>query len=201
MTTWWHTERLAAVRAALEGVESLVDLGCGSGDLLIPLAQEGRIARLAGLEADADALVRARARLAGLPEAAQARVTLAEGSLLAPPPALCGFDAAAMVEVLEHLDPSRLSVMEEAVFGRIDPRLLVLTTPNAEFNALLGVPPGRMRHPGHRFEWNRAKFRSWAKGAAARWGRGVAFHDVGGAHPELGGSSQMAVFRRDQPSE
>ncbi|PKP83989.1 MAG: methyltransferase type 12 [Alphaproteobacteria bacterium HGW-Alphaproteobacteria-2] len=180
MTTWWHTERLAAVRAALEGVESLVDLGCGSGDLLIPLAQEGRIARLAGLEADADALVRARARLAGLPEAAQARVTLAEGSLLAPPPALCGFDAAAMVEVLE---------------------LLVLTTPNAEFNALLGVPPGRMRHPGHRFEWNRAKFRSWAKGAAARWGRGVAFHDVGGAHPELGGSSQMAVFRRDQPSE
>ncbi len=201
MTTWWHEERLAAVRAALDGVESLLDLGCGAGDLLIPLAQEGGIARLAGLETDAAALARARARLARLPEAVQARVTLAEGSLLAPPPALCGFDAAVMVEVLEHLDPSRLSAMEEAVFGRIDPRLLVLTTPNAEFNALLGVPPGRMRHPGHRFEWGRAKFRAWAEGAAARWGRQVAFADIGGAHPALGGASQMAVFRRAQPSE
>lgn len=201
MTTWWHAERLAAVRAALEGVESLLDLGCGSGDLLVPLAQEGRIERLAGLEADSEALGRARTRLAGLPAAAQARVTLAEGSLLAPPPALRGFEAAAMVEVLEHLDPSRLSAMEEAVFGRIDPRILVLTTPNAEFNGLLGVPPGRMRHPGHRFEWTRAKFRTWAKGAAARWGRAVSFCDVGGAHPDLGGSSQMAVFRRAQPSE
>lgn len=196
MTTWWHQQRLAAVRAVLDrhAPASLIDLGSGTGDLLIPLAEEGRIARLAGLEPDAARNARAEARRAALDAAARDRVSFTTGSLFDPPPGLRGFAAAVMVEVIEHLDPGRLSAMERAVLGQLDPGLLVLTTPNAEFNTLLGVPPGRFRHPDHRFEWGRARFRAWAAGVAQRWRREVCCHDIGGAHPDLGGASQMAVF-------
>jgi len=190
---------MAAVRAVLAAgwVRSVADLGCGSGDLLIPLAQTGNHDRLAGLEPDPDALDRLRARLAALPEAARARVTLHQGSLLDPPRALARADAAVMVEVIEHIDPGRLAAVERGLFARIDPKLAIVTTPNAEFNPLLGMPAHRFRHPGHRFEWTRARFRDWAGGAARRWGREVEFRDIGGAHPELGGASQMAVFRSE----
>lgn len=203
MTTWLHEDRLAAVREVLaaEGARSVADLGCGSGDLLIPLALTGDHERLAGLEPDRDALDRLRGRLARLPEDLRARVTLHEGSLLDPPQALVGVDAAVMVEVIEHIDPARLSAVERGIFARIDPRLLIVTTPNAEFNPLLGVPARRFRHPDHRFEWTRARFRDWAHGAARRWGRDVAFRDIGGAHPDLGGASQMAVFRIQTPQQ
>ena len=73
---------------------------------------------------------------------------------------------------------------------------MVLTTPNAEFNPLLGVPAHRRRHRDHRFEWTRAQFRDWC--ARAVRGKGYDFEttDIAGAHPELGGASQMAVFTR-----
>lgn len=76
------------------------------------------------------------------------------------------------------------------------PDMVVITTPNADINPLLGVPPHRMRHPDHRFEWGRARFRGWCDRAARAAGYAVTLHDIAGHHPDLGGASQMAVFRR-----
>jgi hypothetical protein len=114
-----------------------------------------------------------------------------------PDPALAGFDCALLVETIEHVAPDRLSRLERALFTTLRPGRVVITTPNAEFNPLLGVPPGRFRHPDHRFEWDRARFRRWGRRAARTAGYDVAFRDIAGRHPELGGASQMAVFRRD----
>jgi hypothetical protein len=59
-----------------------------------------------------------------------------------------GFDAASVVEVVEHLDPPRLSAFERVLFEFAKPRTVVLTTPNREFNVKWQtLDPGRFRHP------------------------------------------------------
>lgn len=198
MTTALHEERLAAVCAAVAqtGARTVLDLGCGAGDLIVRLAERPGIARITGIEIDADRLRAAGARLGALPEAARAKVQLACASLTQAHPVLAGYDCACLVEVIEHLPPADINRLERAVFAAMRPAHVIVTTPNAEYNPVLGVPASRMRHPGHVFEWDRARFARWAGGVAARAGYGVACRDICGAHPALGGASQMAVFHR-----
>lgn len=94
------------------------------------------------------------------------------------------------------ISPKRLSLVESAVFQVYRPGMVIVTTPNIEFNDLLGVPRMRFRHPGHRFEWTRCQFRDWAEGVGSRSGYQASFHDIGGSHLRLGGATQMAVFNR-----
>lgn len=197
VTTSWHDERLGAVQSVLAeaGAQRVLDLGCGDGDFVLRLCADPRIAAVTALEQDATALTRLRQRL----PAPGASVHVVEASLLDPPP-VPPQDAAVLIEVIEHLDPADLSRLENVLFRRLDLPLVVVTTPNAEFNGLLGVPPHRFRHPDHRFEWDRRRFASWAQGVAARHGRGLRLAPVGGAHPQLGGASQMAVFARPPPA-
>jgi len=197
MTTWLHDQRLDAVGAvvAASRARTVLDLGCGDGDLLMRLAVAPGIERIVGVDLRRDALDRLRLRLKALDGDSIAAVDLIHGSLTEGGAALAGFDCALLIETIEHIDPARLSVLERAVFARMRPTLVVATTPNAEFNPLLGVPAHRFRHPDHRFEWDRARFRHWAAGVASRNGYNVACSDIAGCHPELGGASQMAVFR------
>lgn len=197
MTSWLHEERLTAVLAAVResGARRVLDLGCGDGDLFVRLAQETRIEALVGLDIDADALRRLETRLAAAGVRVP-RVDVRLASMTDPPPDLAGYDCAVLVETIEHIDPDKLSKLENALFRTLCPGRVVITTPNAEFNPLLGVPPQRMRHPDHRFEWDRAKFRKWGRRVAGVAGHDVHFHDIAGAHPDLGGASQMAVFAR-----
>ncbi len=182
------------------GARTIADLGCGDGDLLLRLAVEPLIERIVGIDLCPDALARLRARLARAPARAgaapAARVELMQGSMTEHHPALAGVDCAVLIETIEHIAPDRLSTLEHAVFARLHPETVIVTTPNAEFNALLGVPSHRFRHPDHRFEWDRAKFTRWAAGVAARHGYAVTRHDIAGRHSRLGGASQMAVFRQ-----
>lgn len=188
-----HDARLAAVLAALAdcGAASVMDLGCGDGALLAHLVALPALESIVGVEIDPAALARAAAdpRIA-------ARARLVCGSLTDAALLPKGFDAAVLVEVIEHLPPERLGALERAVFGVARPGAVILTTPNADFNGLLGVPAHRRRHPGHRFEWGRARFRDWAAGVARRARYKAAFHDLPALHADLGGPSQMAVFTR-----
>jgi hypothetical protein len=110
---------------------------------------------------------------------------------------LRGFDAAAVTEVVEHLEPDRLPHFERALFGDARPRMIVLTTPNRDYNVLFeGLPAGGFRHPDHRFEWNRAEFRAWTERVAAAHGYAVRHEGLGDEHPEHGAPSQLAVFTR-----
>ena len=196
MSTWWHQERLAAVLEAVTQAQAgrVLDLGCGSGDLMLPLLDLPGITQIVGLDLDGPALARCRDRLARHPkghkaEARQASMTVAH-------PGLAGFDCACLVETIEHLPLTALPALEQAVFGVMRPRAVIVTTPNAEFNDLLGVPRTRLRRPDHHFEWTRAQFRDWSQCVADRGGYGVTLHDIAGAHPDLGGASQMAMFER-----
>lgn len=198
MTTWLHDQRLEAVLAAVResGAEHILDLGCGDGALLLRLAQEPAVQRIVGIDLSPDSLAQLREKLRETPAEFCEKVELIHGSIHEPRPALAGFDAAVMVETIEHIDPDRLSVIERRVFGDMRPSTVVITTPNGDFNPLLGVPPHRFRHPDHRFEWGRVKFRSWIEGVARRNGYTFICRDVAGAHPVLGGASQMAILKR-----
>lgn len=202
MTSRLHDQRLEAALAAVRasGATSVLDLGCGDGDLVMRLAGEPRIARVLGLDIDRAALDRLRGRLGRLGPEARARVKVAFGSMLDAGAAPQGFDCATLIETIEHLAPADLSRLEHAVFARMRPRCVVVTTPNAEFNRLLGVPAHRFRHPGHRFEWDRARFGRWAGGIAARNGYRLRTGAIAGCHPDLGGASQMAVFSAAAPA-
>lgn len=198
MISWFHEQRLDAVQTALArcGARTVLDLGCGEGHLLTRLAGEPRIERVVGIDLSLPALTRLRSRLQDMPAAARARIELLHGPLAEVGLPFIGFDAAVLVETLEHIASDRLSDLERAVFLRMRPATVVITTPNAEFNALLGVPSHRFRHPDHRFEWSRAKFQLWISGVARRSGYLVSRHDIAGCHPVCGGASQMAVFVR-----
>ena len=63
------------------------------------------------------------------------RVKLLQGALTYRDHRLAGFDAAAVVEVVEHIDPHRLPAFEEAVFRVARPGTVVHTTPNRDYNS------------------------------------------------------------------
>lgn len=201
MTSWLHEERLEAVIAEVRdsGASRVLDLGCGDGDMFVRLAGEQGISELVGVDICRASLERLRERLAQS-GCVVPRIDVREGSMTDPTPAMAGFDCAMLIETIEHIDPDQLSKLERAVFYKMRPQTVVITTPNAEFNPLLGVPKHRMRHPDHRFEWDRAKFRQWSTRVAGVAGYGVRMRDIAGLHPDLGGASQMAVFTRSDPA-
>jgi 3' terminal RNA ribose 2'-O-methyltransferase Hen1 len=196
-----HDERLAAVVEALHGTgaRTIADLGCGEGKLLQRLIRERWAGRLIGLDPAARVLEAAARRLklhlAGGPP--EGRVTLLHGSLTYRDERWASADAAALVEVIEHLDPDRLPLVERVVFGEARPGAVVVTTPNAEYNALFSnLAAGALRHPDHRFEWTRAEFRAWADGIEERYGYRTVISGIGREDETLGAPTQMAVFTR-----
>jgi 3' terminal RNA ribose 2'-O-methyltransferase Hen1 len=194
----FHELRLDTVLRELLrcGARSVLDLGCGGGELLLRLAREAQFCRIVGVDISVDVLRAARELLQAEPGALAQRVELVEASFAVSDARFAGFDAAALVETIEHIDAHRLSAVERAVFGSFRPATVVITTPNSEYNPIHGAPAGSFRHPDHRFEWPRAKFRDWARGVAGRNGYRAAFGDIGEPDPDLGSPTQMAVLSR-----
>ena len=198
-----NEQRLATVFAVLRasGARRVLDLGCGEGRLLRVLLDDRQFEEIVGMDVSYRALEIAahRLRLDRLPERQQERIRLIHGSLMYRDSRLTGFDAAAVVEVVEHLDPPRLAAFERVLFEFARPGTVALTTPNAEYNVRWpSLPAGRFRHRDHRFEWTRAEFASWAGVVAERFGYDTRFLPVGPEDPEVGAPTQMCVFTRRQ---
>jgi 3' terminal RNA ribose 2'-O-methyltransferase Hen1 len=192
-------QRVGAVLAALKQCEarSVLDLGCGEGRLLRDLLRDQAFTRIVGLDASHRALeaARDRLRLDSLPPRVRERLTLLHGALTYRDARLAGFDAAVVAEVVEHLDPPRLSAFERVLFEHARPGTVIVTTPNVEYNVrFAGLPAGKLRHRDHRFEWTRAEFQAWAGGVADRHRYSVRFLPIGTDDPEVGAPTQMAVF-------
>jgi 3' terminal RNA ribose 2'-O-methyltransferase Hen1 len=191
--------RLQAVAAALKdgGAHRVLDLGCGEGQLVSLLLHDPAFTEIVGLDVASSVLERAsqRLHLGQLPAAQAARVKLLLGSLTYRDRRLEGYDAAAVVEVVEHLDLPRLAAFERVIFEYARPRMVLMTTPNAEFNRRFAeLEPGELRHPDHRFEWTRTEFEAWCGAVASRSGYSVGFRGIGDSDPDLGPPTQMAVF-------
>src|SRR5882672_3793469 len=196
-----NEQRLGAVMASLRGsgAKRVLDLGCGEGKLLRELLKDRAFVEIVGMDVSHRALEIAsqKLRLEDLPTMQKDRIRLIHGSLTYRDKRLSGYDAATVVEVIEHQDPPRLAAFERALFEFARPQTAVVTTPNVEYNVKFEtLPAGRMRHKDHRFEWTRGEFQSWANTISARFGYSVRFSPIGPEDAIVGSPTQMGIFTR-----
>jgi 3' terminal RNA ribose 2'-O-methyltransferase Hen1 len=195
-----NQQRLERVTQVLKsnGAKRIIDLGCGEGNLLKVLLAESAFDKLIGVDVSYSSLEKAKKRLNldDLPIHQKNRIHLMQGSLIYRDDRLLGYDAATVIEVIEHLDPERLATFEQILFGATQPQMVIITTPNVEYNVLYPMPAGTFRHQDHRFEWTRQQFQLWAEPIAAKYGYDVEFQGIGDDYPEVGTPTQMGLFRK-----
>lgn len=194
-----HSKRIKLVveKIVESGAKRVVDLGCGEGKLLRQLLKHKQFSEITGMDVSYSTLMKAKERLhfEEMSPKQKERINLFQGSLTYKDQRLEGFDAAAVVEVIEHLDANRLNAFERVVFEFAKPKTIVLTTPNQEYNVMwetLGAT--EMRHTDHRFEWTRKQFTEWAEKTAEKYGYRAELLPVGDEVENIGAPSQMAIF-------
>jgi 3' terminal RNA ribose 2'-O-methyltransferase Hen1 len=196
-----NEQRIQAVRSKISetGATSVIDLGCGEGKLLKDLIRDKSINRIAGMDVSVRSLEIAHKRIGldRLPNRIKDKISLFHGSLMYKDKRFAGFDAAIVMEVIEHLDTPRLAAFEKVLFEHARPKTIILTTPNREYNSIwTNLPEGEMRHSDHRFEWTRSEFENWAGNLAEQYNYSVGYFTIGPESPSLGSPTQMGVFKR-----
>jgi 3' terminal RNA ribose 2'-O-methyltransferase Hen1 len=192
--SWQRRESVIAVLKE-RNARRILDLGCGGGALLRELIKEPTFTEIVGVDVSARALEVAAKKFERTPDRVKQRLTLRQSALTYVDQSLAGYDAAVLMEVIEHVDEPRLPALEHSVFGAAKPGTVVVTTPNVEYNVRFPtLPEGKLRHTDHRFEWTRAQFRAWADGVADRYNYTVRYLPVGQDDPEVGPPTQLAVF-------
>lgn len=197
-----NQKRLDAVLVQIQAITNgarfkLIDLGCGEGKLLNLIVERYRhsLDRLAGLDATVSILERANRTLTRKHPNQDWQLDLMHGSLTYRDRRISGFDIATCIEVIEHIDESRLDAFASNLFGAARPKTVIVTTPNREYNVLFaGLNPNQMRHADHRFEWTRKEFSAWTDKICKIYGYSCSIKPVGDVDTTYGAPTQMAVF-------
>ena len=168
-----NQQRLEAVVNTLKklGAKRILDLGCGEGKLLRKLLKEKEFTEIVGVDVNYRCLeiAQEKLKLDRLPPMQQQRIKLLQGSLTYRDKRLFGYDAAALIEVIEHLDEFRLTALEKVLFQFTRPKNIIITTPNIEYNVKFeSLSAGKLRHKDHRFEWTRKEFQDWSNTVAKK---------------------------------
>ncbi|KAL3692474.1 hypothetical protein R1sor_006125 [Riccia sorocarpa] len=129
--------------------KSLIDLGCGSGSLLESLLEQPtELKKLVGVDISHKSLIRAAKLLTQklknekMPgKKSLESIDLYEGSITESDSRLRDADVAVCIEVVEHMDPEPLEKFGSVVLGMLQPKVLIVSTPNFEYNPILqGLP-------------------------------------------------------------
>ena len=195
-----NKQRLNAVVTTLKNnyARRVIDLGCGQGNLLKMLLKDSFFEKVTGVDVSYHCLEVTQERLdrLRLPRNQWERLQLIQGALTYQDKRFKGYDAAAVIEVIEHLDLYRLNSFERVLFEFTKPQTVVVTTPNIEYNVKFEtLPAGKLRHRDHRFEWTRQEFQNWANTVAEKFNYKVEYQSIGEEDTEVGSPTQMAIFR------
>lgn len=194
-----HEKRIKIVadKITQSGAVNVLDLGCGEGKLIRQLIKQKQFTQIVGMDVSYNQLIKAKERLHfdEMSPKQKERINFFQGSLTYKDKRLEGFDAAAVVEVIEHLDLNRLKAFERVLFEFAKPKTIVLTTPNKEFNIMWEkLDVDEMRHDDHRFEWTRKEFAEWANKIGQMYHYQVELLPIGEEVENAGAPSQMAIF-------
>jgi 3' terminal RNA ribose 2'-O-methyltransferase Hen1 len=176
-----------------------MDMGCGEGKLLRMLLNERKFERILGMDISWKSLEIAKERLhfERLSERDKNRIQLIQGALTYRDQRLAGFDAAVLIEVIEHVDADRLPALERSVFEFATPQYVIVTTPNKDWNITFTEDTNLMRHKDHRFEWTRAEFADWCQKIQGKFSYSFTIKSVGEETETNGAPSQMAIFKKE----
>lgn len=100
---------------------------------------------------------------------------------------------------IEHLSDDALEQFPSTVFSHMKPKIVILTTPNREYNVLFEDFEGPFRHWDHKFEWSRQEFQHWVQSKILdKYNDYVLerFDGVGEGPENIGHCSQIAVLMR-----
>ncbi|MGW8957419.1 3' terminal RNA ribose 2'-O-methyltransferase Hen1 [Paenibacillus sp. NPDC055715] len=177
--------------------QKIVDFGSGEGKLSARMARMTGVEEIWAVEPSAQAQVRAMERFAKLERHADAiSPTPVTGSLFYYDELLRGKDVMILCEVIEHVDEHRLNRVMETIVTEYQPGVLIVTTPNLEYNEVYNMDQQELRHGDHRFEWSRTEFQErceqWIKEAPYS----LSLEGVGEEVVGFGQPTQMAIFTR-----
>lgn len=196
-----HDKRLQMVANAIQelGVKSVLDLGCGEGKLLKLLLKQKQLLKIAATDVAYKELLKAKENLyyEEMSPKQKERISFFQGSVMYKDRRMEGFEAIAVVEVIEHLELNRLKAFEQVLFQFAKPKYVILTTPNKEFNVMFDKMENEdMRHEDHRFEWTRKEFLDWANKISEKYEYYVEIKGIGEEEKNVGTPSQMAIFKK-----
>lgn len=139
-----------------EHATRVLDFGCGDGKFLYYLAQHTFFTRLGGVDISTPRLMRAKRRIGS-----DSRVFLYPQSFLIENPEFSLYTAIVVMEVIEHLGAEELDLLFQNIF-HIAPPLVIVTSPNRDYNYHYATLHNGLRHSSHKFEFTANEFRCFA---------------------------------------
>lgn len=193
--------RLETVKQAVldSKASSVIDLGCGECKLTSLLLNEPQIKKVTACDVSVRELEKAVQKLHydRMPEYRKNKLNLIQGSLTYQDNRFSGYDCACIIEVIEHIELLRIPAFERVVFEFAQPKTVIITTPNREYNANYKfLPEEELRHNDHRFEWTRAEFQAWTKHICEKFNYTCKIQEIGELDKNLGAPTQMGVFQK-----
>lgn len=197
-----NAQRMESVKNAVlaSGAASVIDLGCGECRLTSLLLNEPQIKKVAACDVSIRTLEKAaqRLRLDQMPTPKKNKLSLFQASLTYKDKRFEGFDCACVIEVIEHIEPTRLPALERSIFEFAAPKTVIITTPNSAYNANYEqMQAGSMRHADHRFEWTREQFENWTEQVCKKFGYSCRISGIGDIDQRYGSPTQMGVFTKN----
>lgn len=186
-------------------IDTLVDFGCSKGTFLNKVRNKLQISTMIGVDIDetvlkeAEQLLDPQNRKYDFRAQNSLRLKLFRGDVAQFDRRLVHADAVVAIELIEHLYDDTLYALREVIFGRTKPYIVIITTPNVEFNVMFEMEGRPFRHEDHKFEWTRAQFQTWCDRITAKYKNYWVKYTGVGAPPadrkDIGFCTQIAIFR------
>ncbi|KQY91115.1 3' terminal RNA ribose 2'-O-methyltransferase Hen1 [Paenibacillus sp. Root52] len=189
---------ITEVVARLPHRQRIVDMGAGEGKLSARLATIAGVESILAVEPSGQSRLRAMERFAKL-EGRHGVFAMPEpiiGSLFYFDEQMQHQDVMILCEVIEHIEAYRLDGIMNTLLQEYQPEVLIVTTPNKEYNDVYAMEQESFRHHDHRFEWTRAELAE----RCVEWSAGTNYtytiQGIGEQVEGYGQPTQMIIFGR-----